>query len=234
VDKKLLKELSAIIILSLVIAFTYNTLSEHGIPVIRKAIELKWESDTTIDKYINKDSLSNSTNAKIDKNSAENKKTKDLKAAAPDKQKKDTAKIVSGIVSKPAAIKKDPVPAQITPKTVEEHEPSKTITPTAITADQAYKIFISGAALFLDARMEAEFDAGHIKGAMSFPLKKFDKLYPNISNLSKEKIIVCYCDGSGCDLSIDLAKKLAETGFRNVKIFYSGWNDWKERKYPME
>jgi rhodanese-related sulfurtransferase len=82
--------------------------------------------------------------------------------------------------------------------------------------------------------MEAEYNFGHIKGAINLPFKKIDEHISKISNLPKNTTLVTYCDGVGCDASIDLADKLVELGYTNIRIFYSGWNDWRDQNYPME
>ena len=232
-ESKLLKEILAITVLSAIIALTFNSFSDKGIPVIRKTVELNWENDTAINNYIKKDSLPAVSNKKT--TAEENKKSESLLPTANEHSKKDSTKIVAGIDQKITKSGKDTI-SNTTPAVInktESPEISKVITPTAITVDQAYKLYNNGVT-FLDARIEADYSMGHIKGAIHMPLKKIDQYISKISHLSKDAFLVCYCDGSGCDLSIDLAKKLSELGYKNVKIFYSGWNDWKEKNYPME
>jgi rhodanese-related sulfurtransferase len=233
VQLKLLKEILGIVILSSVIALTYNTISDKGISLIRKGIELKWESDTSIDNFVKKDSLAA---LPVNKLSSENGiKYETLPAENSKNPKKDTVKIVTGVKERSSKAGKDSIPNK-TPTVknkIEFPEVTKIITPTAITVEQAYKLY-NGGATFLDARIEADYNNGHIKGAILMPLKKIDQYLSKISSVNKDACLICYCDGSGCDLSIDLAKKLSELGYRNVKIFYSGWNDWKEKNYPME
>ncbi len=235
-NNRLIKEIIALTAMSLVIAFTYNTLSDKGIPLIGKGVEMQWESDSALAKYVKADSaLSSVGSIEITGQGKDSKINSSVNSESIQSENKKNEKTVSEkkvkIVFSSDSLKKAVKQQE---NIIKSNEPEKPATPTAITVDQAYKLFMGGNALFLDARMDAEYNTGHIKGAMSFPLKKYDQLYPKISNINKDALIVCYCDGAGCDLSIDLAKKLAQTGYRNVKIFYSGWNDWKERNYPIE
>ncbi|MEK6569794.1 MAG: rhodanese-like domain-containing protein [Bacteroidota bacterium] len=105
---------------------------------------------------------------------------------------------------------------------------------TLINIDEAYKIFREGNAIFVDARHEEEFKEGHIKGAISLPLKKLEGNPDLVQGISKDKLIVTYCSGVECELSIDIGEKLASMGFTNVKIFFSGWLDWQKRNLPAE
>jgi rhodanese-related sulfurtransferase len=106
--------------------------------------------------------------------------------------------------------------------------------PTFINIDEALKTFQQGNGLFIDARHEDEFDAGHIKGAISLPLKTLETNPALIQGLAKDTLIVTYCSGEECALSIDLGEKLASMGFTNVKVFFSGWLEWQKRNLPIE
>jgi rhodanese-related sulfurtransferase len=112
--------------------------------------------------------------------------------------------------------------------------PSTPARPTFINVDEAVKIFQRGDGLFIDARHEDEFDEGHIKGAISLPLSRLEAHPDLIRGLPKDTLIVTYCSGEQCALSIDLGERLALLGFRNVKVFFSGWLEWKKRNLPIE
>lgn len=104
--------------------------------------------------------------------------------------------------------------------------------PLAIKIDKAYQLYKQGVK-FIDARMPEEFAEGHIKGAINIPFDG-DESYRNILNsFSKEEILVTYCSGTECDLSILLGDELFEKGFKKVYIFFGGWNDWVEKNYPI-
>lgn len=226
-----IKESILIICITIIIALVYNTLSQNGIPLIRKPVEFKWESDSTLENIINS-AIDTSNKTNIISN-----KLNELNENSQIPKEKESKYIVlqKDTLSKLKSIKSDTVNKElkdISKQSVNNEDNNDT--PVAITVDQAYKIFLSGKGLFIDARMEIEYNLGHIKGAINIPLKKFEENLAKLKTYDKNTIFVCYCDGSGCDLSIDLAKKLHENGFKNVKIFYSGWNDWKEKNYPME
>jgi rhodanese-related sulfurtransferase len=94
--------------------------------------------------------------------------------------------------------------------------------------------FDSGAAVFLDARPEAEYKEAHIPGALHFYGEEFDKYAPLVlpKLTDKDREIICYCHGVSCELSVHLAKKLMEQGYRRVKVFFGGWPEWKKAGYP--
>lgn len=90
--------------------------------------------------------------------------------------------------------------------------------------------------IFLDARKFDEYKEGHIPGAIDFFADEFDKFAPQVLPQlpDKNQEIIAYCHGSGCELSILLAKKLVEQGYTNVKVFFGGWPQWKKAAYPID
>lgn len=85
---------------------------------------------------------------------------------------------------------------------------------------------------FIDARDEADYKAGTIKGAMSLPYHKLDEFKPKLEKMPKDKVYVIFCS-SACDVSIDLAYAMAHMGFTKVYIFHGGWDEWKNAGYPL-
>ena len=107
--------------------------------------------------------------------------------------------------------------------------------PEAVTLSQALKSFKSEKAVFLDCRVKEDFDSGHIKGALSLPWEEFELYFPEVkSSLGDAKEIVAYCDGTECELSLLLARELAQLGYQGVKVFFGGWLEWTRAGLPVE
>ena len=88
-------------------------------------------------------------------------------------------------------------------------------------------LWSSGTALFLDARATADYNAGHIAGALSLPIEEFDDHYPQVQPmLTSDSSIVAYCDGVDCDLSHRLMDRFRELGYHNVRLLANGWTAW--------
>lgn len=104
--------------------------------------------------------------------------------------------------------------------------------PLAIKIDKAYQLYKQGVR-FIDARMPEEYAEGHIRGAINIPFDGDDSYRNILNSFSKDEILVTYCSGTECDLSILLGDELFEKGFKKVYIFFGGWNDWVERGYPI-
>lgn len=102
----------------------------------------------------------------------------------------------------------------------------------AISIEQA-KLFFDDEVLFVDARDEGYFEAGHIKGAM-----KNIFLYELIFNIeekqNKDTPLVVYCGDPGCGDSEQLAYDLKDSGFTKLYVFKGGWLEWSKASYPSE
>ena len=72
-----------------------------------------------------------------------------------------------------------------------------------------------GAVTVLDVRPVEEYNAGHIPGAISIPLKELE---PHLSELPRDQEIVAYCRGPYCVLSIQAVEVLRTKGFHAVRL----------------
>lgn len=113
------------------------------------------------------------------------------------------------------------------------------VEPQNIKLDFA-KVLFDRKALFIDGRNPEEYATGHIKGAINIPYREFHKKSKEeraemMKGFNKNGIIVCYCDGGNCEVSIDLAYDIARVGFTSVNILYPvGYSEWEKAGYPVE
>ena len=106
---------------------------------------------------------------------------------------------------------------------------------THVTLDMAKKMAKDKGVLFCDARAKAEYDQGHIPGAIPLPAGEFDKFYAqHLKRIKKAKKLVTYCHGIGCRLSEKAANSLVDKGYKNVAVFFGGWPQWSEHQLPVE
>ena len=89
--------------------------------------------------------------------------------------------------------------------------------------------------IILDTQPKAVYDKGHIKGAISFPWRKKITIL-DTEGLPMDKLIVTYCDcGPGESDSADVAAKLFQMGFGDVKVLKDpSIQGWKKAGYPVE
>ena len=81
-----------------------------------------------------------------------------------------------------------------------------------------------------DARPEAEYQAGRIKGAVSAPL---EQLVSIAGTLSKRREAVAYCRGPYCVYADDAVRLLRERGLRARRLDV-GFPEWRRAGLPVE
>jgi rhodanese-related sulfurtransferase len=104
-----------------------------------------------------------------------------------------------------------------------------------MSIEEAVRLFEKGAALFVDARSEVDYRAGHIAGAVNIPELDFENHIGSfLEKTAAETVLITYCEGDTCTLSTSLAEKLSLAGFENVFHLKNGWGQWKERGLPID
>ena len=83
--------------------------------------------------------------------------------------------------------------------------------------------------IVLDVRPVEEYQAGHIPGAMSIPLKEIKR---HLSELSHDLEIVAYCRGPYCVLAIEAVEMLRAKGFDAVRL-EEGIQDLRAMGFPI-
>ncbi len=78
---------------------------------------------------------------------------------------------------------------------------------------------------------QESFDEAHIPGAVSLPWVTQLKAPVNIP---RNKTLVLYCACMHEEDSSDMAAKLSQFGYRNIKVLEGGILKWSELKYPLE
>ena len=102
-----------------------------------------------------------------------------------------------------------------------------------ISVDEAYEAYNSSRDyIFLDVRSEDEYNSGHIEGAVFIPVSELEG---RLAELSKDKPVIAYCNGSSCSRSERAAEILGENGFSEVyNMAGKGIDEWVEKDYPVE
>ena len=211
------KKIFGILLTSIFIGFLINYFNPKGISLIRETPVINWASDSLFNNLetvtIEDDSIT-SIPEEINVNQSDTNSQPEISS----KKRED-------FIQPPT----EPI----------KTEDKKTGTvvaftePKAVTLDQAYKLFNSGV-LFIDARDEADYVLGHISNSINIPFDDFDNHKQKLEKLSIEKPMVVYCAGTDCDLSHLLANLLFEKGYKQVYVFFGGWNEWIEANYLID
>ncbi len=82
----------------------------------------------------------------------------------------------------------------------------------------------------IDVRPTEEFEAGHLAGAVSVPLRDLDA---HLRNLPRDQEIVAYCRGRYCVLAAEAVRRLRAKGYRAARLEI-GYPEWLLAGMPVE
>ncbi len=103
------------------------------------------------------------------------------------------------------------------------------------TVRRARELFNTGDFIFVDARSVDDYQAGHIKGAVSLPVGQVEEKLPAfLEHYPPETSIITYCSGRTCQDSHHLAEVLMEMGYENIYVFIDGFPGWETEGHPVE
>jgi rhodanese-related sulfurtransferase len=84
--------------------------------------------------------------------------------------------------------------------------------------------------IVLDVRPREEYDAGHLRGAISVPLSELKR---RLEKLPRNREIVAYCRGRYCLMAIEAVELLRAKGYQATRLNL-GVPEWRELGFPIE
>lgn len=107
--------------------------------------------------------------------------------------------------------------------------------PIQVELSTVKRFFDARGALFLDARDPAEFQAGHIPGALRLTNTEAQNEPERVKALPVQgRPIIAYCEGGTCEASLDLARTLIAAGHSKVLVYMGGYPEWAAAGHPVE
>lgn len=105
--------------------------------------------------------------------------------------------------------------------------------PMPVLLDEVRQLAAAGS-LLVDARAADLYAMGHVEGAVSLPMSEVDAVLADfVKGVDKDQVLIVYCSGFGCPDSFDLAVRLMEAGFQDVRIFEGGYPEWRDAGLPV-
>jgi len=87
----------------------------------------------------------------------------------------------------------------------------------------------AGDVIVLDVRPEAEFEAGHIRGARSIPIHELRR---QLRTLPRDVDVVAYCRGPYCVFANEAVTELRKHGHRARRL-EDGFPEWRRARFPV-
>ncbi len=89
--------------------------------------------------------------------------------------------------------------------------------------------------VFVDARLEKDYSASHVKGAVFLEPGSKEDRYPLVQPLlPQDARLILYCYGPQCPMAEEVAAFLAQLGYKNMMIMSAGFKAWRQQGYPIE
>lgn len=104
--------------------------------------------------------------------------------------------------------------------------------PPFIALDLAELEFNTGKALFIDCGKTSDFECGTIPGSINIPFESLpaenlgNYLDSALGGCPKDKLLIPFCSGEECDLSLQMARNLQALGYTNLAVFFGGSREW--------
>ena len=98
----------------------------------------------------------------------------------------------------------------------------------AIGRDELITRMRKGDVVLVDVRPNEEFEAGHVKGARSVPLRELED---RLAELPADREIVAYCRGPFCAYAHEAVRRLQAAG-RSARRLEDGWPEWRLASRP--
>jgi rhodanese-related sulfurtransferase len=100
----------------------------------------------------------------------------------------------------------------------------------AVTVEQLRARLNGDSVLLLDVRPEPEYQSGHIRGAVSMPIRELES---RLERLPKRRGIVAYCRGPYRVFADEAVRLLRDRGYRAHRLEV-GFPEWKTLGLPIE
>lgn len=88
----------------------------------------------------------------------------------------------------------------------------------------------NGLVTVLDVRPRAEFDSGHLPGAVNIPLAELES---RLQELPPDQEVIAYCRGPHCILAFEAVARLRNEGFEARRL-EDGFPEWKLQGLPVD
>jgi rhodanese-related sulfurtransferase len=111
-----------------------------------------------------------------------------------------------------------------------------------VTLDEAIKLFddpkaSTGEYIFVDARADGPFQAGHIPGALQCDYYRSENYLPSVlDQVSIAEKVIVYCNGGDCEDSLLVCREFMglQVPMDKIYLFRGGWQAWQGAGAPVE
>ena len=103
---------------------------------------------------------------------------------------------------------------------------------TRITRDELRRAIDAGSVTVVETLREEHFAQGHLPGAIHIHFEAIAERAPELLP-DRDAAIVTYCSNTACRNSEIAANQLTKMGYKNVRKYAEGKQDWLEAGLPL-
>ena len=138
----------------------------------------------------------------------------------------------SGITHEEDILPPGTLPGEVEEPALPREEPRAKGTIRQVDIGSLFQLREEGRVFLVDVRPTFFFSLGHIPGAISLPLKKFDAQFPAVrpqfeAALGDGRVVVLYCTNEKCPDGLIAAGKLSKLGY-SISVYKGGWKEWQD------
>jgi rhodanese-related sulfurtransferase/DNA-binding MarR family transcriptional regulator len=104
-----------------------------------------------------------------------------------------------------------------------------TDTQPPVSVDELQALMAAGSVTLIDVRPLEEFEAGHLRQAISLPLARIEAAVPE---LPVDREVIAYCRGVLCLLSLEAVARLRAAGLKARRLEF-GFSEWRLAGLPV-
>ena len=108
---------------------------------------------------------------------------------------------------------------------------AREVIPEVEPSEVAPRVEAGDGPLIIDVRETAEWDQGHLPGAVHIPRGFLESRVAGATSGTDQELLISCASGQR---SLLAAKTLADMGYTNVTNLASGFARWKQNNYPVE
>lgn len=126
-------------------------------------------------------------------------------------------------------------PAEATPKAEDASQAApdrpKVVIPKQVSfIDLRSQLYGQPGVSIIDARDRSSYEGGHIPGSLHLDAEDVERDANAggevLGQVPRANVVVVYCSGGDCDLSMRLARNLVAKGYEKVLVYEGGWTEW--------
>jgi len=102
-----------------------------------------------------------------------------------------------------------------------------------VTRTELQALIADGAAVVVETLGPMYYAEGHLPGAVNIPHTEVEALAPRLLP-DRAATVVTYCSNTRCANSAEAQARLIAMGYRDVRKYAEGKQDWQEAGLPLE